>query len=91
MRFLYKPLGLLAGVIGGLIARRLFNLLWQRIDDHEPPSATTEETTWPRVVGGAALEAATFAATKAAVGRAGAKGFERVTGVWPGEHEPDAA
>jgi hypothetical protein len=33
----------------------------------------------------AALEGAVFAAVKAAFERGGAKGFRRLTGVWPGD------
>ena len=51
---------------------------------------STEEAAWPKVLGAAALQGATFAVTKAAVERSGAKGFAHLTGVWPGEHRPDA-
>lgn len=91
MRLIYKPFGLLVGMLGGLVARRLFTALWGAIDDEEPPEATTERASWPRVVGAAAIQGATFGATRAAIDRAGAKGFARVFGVWPGEREPDGA
>jgi hypothetical protein len=48
MKLLYKPFGLVVGILGGLLAGRAF----ERV--------------------------------KAAVDRAGATGYERVTGVWPG-------
>ena len=89
MKLLYKPFGLIAGILGGLIARRLFDAMWAQIDDAEPPKATIEKTTWPRLVGAAALQGATFAATKAAVDRAGARTFHHLFGVWPGKHEPE--
>jgi uncharacterized protein DUF4235 len=91
MKLLYKPFGLLAGILSGLVARRLFTVLWGAIDDQEPPEATTERASWPRVVGAAAVQGATFAATRAVVDRAGAKGFAHLFGVWPGEREPDRA
>ena len=37
----------------------------------------------------AALQGLVFRATWAATNRAGAKAFAGVTGVWPGEREPD--
>lgn len=89
MKLLYKPFGLLAGIVGGLVARRVFDALWGRIDDAEPPSPTTERASWPRVLGAAALQGATFATTRAAVDRAGAKSFAHLFGIWPGEREPD--
>jgi xanthosine utilization system XapX-like protein len=91
MKLLYKPFGLLVGILGGLVARRLFTALWGAIDDEEPPEATTERASWPRVVGAAAIQGATFSATRAVVDRAGAKGFAHLFGVWPGERKPDEA
>jgi hypothetical protein len=91
MKLLYKPFGLLMGILSGLLARRLFTVLWGAIDDEEPPEARTEHASWPRVVGAAAVQGATFAATRAVVDRAGAKGFARLFGVWPGEREPEKA
>jgi hypothetical protein len=37
------------------------------------------------VVLAAALQGAIFAATKAAIDRAGARGFTKLTGSWPGD------
>jgi Protein of unknown function (DUF4235) len=33
----------------------------------------------------AAIQGAIFAATKAAIDRAGARGFKQLTGAWPGD------
>jgi hypothetical protein len=91
MSILYKPFGIIFGILGGLVARRVFTALWGVVDDREPPEATTEEATWPQVVGAAVLQAAVFAGVRAAVNRWGAKGFAHLTGFWPGEKKPDPA
>jgi hypothetical protein len=91
MKLVYKPFGLLMGIVGGMLARRLFSALWGKLDDAEPPKPTTERTSWGRVVGAAALQGAVFRGTKAAVDRAGAKSFAHLVGVWPGERDPDKA
>jgi hypothetical protein len=88
MKLLYKPFGIVAGILGGMLARRVFDAVWARIDDAEPPRATTERASLPRIVGAAALQGATFAATRAAVDRVGARAFHHLLGVWPGEQEP---
>ncbi|HVS28969.1 MAG TPA: DUF4235 domain-containing protein [Solirubrobacteraceae bacterium] len=85
MKLLYKPLGIVFGVLAGLLGRRLFQGLWGLIDEQDPPTATTKPSTWKKVLAAAALEGLTFKVARAAVDRAGASGFERVTGVWPGE------
>ena len=90
MKLIYKPFGMIAGLIGGMLSRRVFAAVWGRIDDRQPPTATTERASWPRVLGAAALQGATFAATRAAVDRASAKSFAHLFGVWPGKREPDA-
>jgi len=89
MKFLYKPFGVVAGIVGGLLARRLFTAVWGAIDDQEPPEATTERASWPRVLGAAAVQGMTFSVTRAAVNRAGARGFQHLFGIWPGERAPD--
>jgi hypothetical protein len=39
---------------------------------------------WSEILAAAAVEGAVFGAVKAAIDRAGATGFERATGTWPG-------
>jgi xanthosine utilization system XapX-like protein len=84
MRLFYKPFSIVFGILGGLVAKKLFEVVWSWIDKEEPPDANVRETTWPKVLGAAAVEGVTFKVTRAAVDRAGARGFERLTGVWPG-------
>jgi uncharacterized protein DUF4235 len=84
MKILYKPFGIIATLIGAKIARNIFNVLWSRIDAEAPPSPTTEDASFPKIVGAAALEAATMAAIGAAVDRVSARAFHHLTGIWPG-------
>ena len=91
MKLLYKPFGIVAGILSGLLARRLFTVLWGAIDEREPPEAKTERASWPSVLAAAAIQGATFSATRAAVDRAGARTFQHLFGVWPGERESDEA
>jgi len=85
MKILYKPFAMIAGLIGARVARSIFSAVWARIDHEEPPKPTTEEASLPKVVGAAALEAATMAGVGALVDRAGARAFHHLTGIWPGE------
>jgi hypothetical protein len=85
MKILYKPFGIIAGLIGARVATSIFKALWARIDDEAPPKPTTAEASFPKVVAAAALEAATMAGVGAAVDRAGARAFHHLTGIWPGE------
>ncbi len=89
MKLLYKPFGIILGIIAGLIGRQAFNFVWGKLDDQEPPEATTEEAPWAKVVLAAALQGAIFSAVRAAVNRSGAQGYAHLTGVWPGEQRPE--
>jgi hypothetical protein len=89
MKLIYKPFGIVMGVLAGLLSKKLFEQLWGVIDKEEPPKATTERAPLAKVFGAAALQGVTFKVTRAAVDRAGARGFANLTGTWPGEKEPE--
>jgi hypothetical protein len=86
MKLLYKPLGLLVSVLGGILAASLFKQLWRLLArESEAPGAKDQDRTWREVIAAAAIQGAVFGAVKALIDRAGATGFERVTGTWPGD------
>lgn len=88
---LYKPWSLLFGVLGGLLASRLFTALWTAVTKQEVPEATARDTSWGALLPAAALEGAVYAGVKAAARRSSAQAFALTTGVWPGdEHTPPA-
>jgi hypothetical protein len=89
MKLIYKPFGIVLGILAGILGKKLFEQAWGMIDDREPPKATTKYATWPKVLGAAAVEGIAFKTTRAAVDRAGARGFEHLTGFWPGEKVPE--
>jgi hypothetical protein len=89
MKLIYKPFGLVFGIVAGILSKKIFEAVWGVFDKQEPPKPTTQETTWAKVLGAAVVEGVTFKVTRAAVDRAGANGFARLTGFWPGEKAPD--
>lgn len=87
-RLLYKPFGLLFGVLGGIVAGAIFKRLWGAVaHEEEAPEATDERKSWGEVVAAAAAEGAVFGGVKALIDRGGATGFARLTGAWPGERK----
>jgi predicted DNA-binding transcriptional regulator YafY len=87
MRLLYKPFAIIAAIAGAKLGQSVFKSLWAKLDGAEPPRPTTAETSLSKVVGAAALEAATTAGVAAAVDRATARAFHHLTGIWPGKQE----
>jgi hypothetical protein len=93
MKLLYKPFGIVLGIVAGLIGRRLFTVVWGWVspEDEEPPEAKTKDTTAARAIGVAVVQGMIYSGVRAGVDRAGARAFEHLTGTWPGEKEPDPA
>ncbi len=86
MKIVYKPFGLIAGVLAGVEAGAIFKRIWALVaGEADKPDAKDKNRSWTEVLSAAALQGAVFGGVKAAVDRAGATGFERVTGVWPGK------
>jgi hypothetical protein len=54
-------------------------------NEDDAPGALQSEYSMKKVVLAAAIQGAIFAATKAAIDRAGARGFSQLTGKWPGD------
>jgi Protein of unknown function (DUF4235) len=89
VKLIYKPFGIILGIFGGLAGRRVFDFVWSKIDEEDPPKATTEVAPLFKLLAAAALQGAIFALVKLLVNRGGAKSYEHLTGVWPGERRPD--
>jgi hypothetical protein len=89
MKLLYRPFGIVVGLVAGFLSKKAFEWVWSKFDDEEPPTATTEEATWAKVLASSALQGVVFQTVRAAVNRSGAQGYRYLTGVWPGERRPD--
>jgi hypothetical protein len=85
-KVIYKPFGLLVGVLGGLVAGAVFKRVWRTVaHEEDAPDATDADKGWGEVVAAAAAQGAVFGGVKAVMDRAGATGFARLTGAWPGD------
>ena len=82
----YRPIGLAGGIVAGLISGTVFKQVWKVVaKEEDAPAALQSEYRMREVVLAAAIQGALFAATKAAVDRAGARAFYKATGAWPGD------
>jgi hypothetical protein len=89
MKAIYKPIGLVIGLLSALVSKRIFDFVWTKLDDEDPPKATTRDAPWLKILSAAAMQGVIFKSTRVVVDRYGAVGWNYLTGVWPGEQRPD--
>jgi hypothetical protein len=88
-KILFTPLSILAGLFGGLIGKKLFEQLWGLVDDEEPPDPKHRDVPWGKVIVAMLMEGAIFRVVRGLIDRSSRIGFERLTGTWPGQAEPE--
>jgi hypothetical protein len=90
MKLIYRPLSLLASALGGLAASMLFRKLWKTIaGEDEAPTADQPDRNWKEVATASALQGAVAGGVGSIVSRGTMRGFEKATGVWPGQSGDD--
>ena len=89
MKFLFLPVSILGGLLAGLIGKKIFEQVWGLIDDQEPPEAKHREIEYPKLAGALLLEGAIFRLVRGFFDHGVRHVFERFTGSWPGEEEPE--
>ena len=77
---MYKPLSLATGVMGGLAASAAFGQVWKRLgNDREVPDPKDLNRSNTEVLAAAALQGLIFGLVRAAIDRAGARGYKALT------------
>lgn len=86
MKLIYRPLSMAASALGGLAASMVFKKLWRALaKEDEAPKPDQPERNWKEVATAAALQGAVAGGVGALASRGTMRGFEKATGVWPGE------
>lgn len=88
-KLLFIPVSLVSGLLAGLIGKKIFEQAWGIVDDEKPPDPKHRDVSWGKVVAALLLEGAIFRAVRGLVDRAARVGFEKTTGTWPGQAEPE--
>lgn len=85
-KVLYRPVGIVSSIAGGLVANAIFTRVWRRAspgDNTDPPSALDPSHKLSEILIATALQGAIFAVIKTVIDRAGARAFQRWSGEWP--------
>lgn len=86
-KVLYRPVGLVSSILGGLVASAIFKQVWKRAspgDKTDPPTALQTEYPFKEILLAAAVQGVIYSLVKTVIDRQGARVFERWTGEWPG-------
>ena len=89
MRWLFAPIGILAGLAAGFAAQKGFERIWAAFDDEDPPEAEDRDASVPKLAAALVLEGAIFRLVKGMVDRGARLGFASMTGRWPGEENSE--
>lgn len=77
-QLLYKPFGIVFGLLGGLIAGKVFAVVWKRVSgEDETPAPLSDDYSTREVLLAATLQGAVFALIRTAVDRYGMKAYRR--------------
>jgi Protein of unknown function (DUF4235) len=89
-KVMFVPFSVTGALLAALMARKLFDLVWRRVDESEPPRPDHRAVRWGKLLAALAVEGAIFRAVRGVVDRGARKAFSRATGTWPGEEAPES-
>jgi hypothetical protein len=89
MTLIFRPVGIIAGLLAGIVGRKVFELIWSAIDDERAPEPKHREVALGKLVAALVLEGAIFRALRGLADHAARHGFAQLTGEWPGEERPE--
>lgn len=90
MKFVFAPIGILAGLLAGAIAKKGFEQLWAVIDEEDPPEPDQRDASKAKLVIALLVEGAIFRLVKGMTDWGTRRGFAALTGRWPGEEREEA-
>ncbi|MGD9736768.1 MAG: DUF4235 domain-containing protein [Solirubrobacterales bacterium] len=85
MKYLFMPVGIIAGLVAGMLGKKAFEKLWAVIDDEDPPEPDQSDAPTVKLVAALAIEGAIFRLVKGMTDYGARRAFASATGTWPGE------
>jgi hypothetical protein len=88
VNLLFKPIGIVSGLLAGLVGKKIFELIWGLVDDEDAPEPKYREIPLAKLVAALLLEGAIFRVLRGLADHGARHGFIRLTGEWPGDERP---
>jgi hypothetical protein len=89
MTLVFRPVGIIIGLLAGFVGSKIFERLWALIDDEDAPQPKHREIPLGKLVVALILEGAIFRVLRGLADHGARHAFARLTGEWPGQEHPD--
>ena len=89
MKFLFLPLSIVSGLVAVQLSKKLFDFIWGRVDDEEAPHPKHNRIDMRKLAIALLIEGAVFRLIKGLVDHEARRGFQKATGSWPGDEQPE--
>ena len=89
MSLVFKPIGLLSGLAAGILAKKMFELLWALIDDQAAPEPKYRRIHLGKLAAALLIQGAIVGVVRGFAEHGARHGFTALAGEWPGEEEPE--
>ena len=90
MQLAFRPIGIVLGIVAGIGARKVFDFIWGKFDEEEPPNPEHREVNWVKFIAAMVVQGAIFRLIRGFVDHHSRRGFAVLTGSWPGQEKPEA-
>jgi hypothetical protein len=91
MKIAFIPISILGGLVAGFIGQKAFDAIWGKVDDQKPPQPDHRDASLAKLAIALIIEGAIFRLVKGLFDHGARRGFERMTGEWPGEEHAEGA
>jgi hypothetical protein len=78
-------------MIAGTLSKKTFEALWGLFDDQEAPDPKHRDVSLLKLISALVLQGAIFRAVRGLFDHGTRQAFQRLTGSWPGEEQPERA
>ena len=89
MSRVYLPVGIVLSLLAGQISKKLFDLIWGKVEDQEAPRPKHRQIDLRKLALALLIEGALFRLVRGVVDHYARRGFAGLTGSWPGEERPE--
>jgi Protein of unknown function (DUF4235) len=88
-KLFFMPFGVVGGLVAGALGRRVFGTIWGVIDEEAPPEPEQRRVSIGKLALALALDGAVVRVVRGLVDHGSRRGFQRLTGLWPGKEDPE--